>query len=90
MPQLKNAEKALRQSIKRRTRNLAVSNNIAYLIKMAKQQATSKDAKAQETVKNTIRALDKAAQKGILKLNTASRQKSRFLKAIKGLQATAK
>lgn len=90
MPQLKNAEKALRKSEKRRVRNLAVTSNIAYLVKMSKRQAQTKDAKVQETVRAAIKAIDKAAQKGLLKRNTAARQKSRLLKNIKKLQAAAK
>ena len=74
MPQLKNAEKALRQSIKRRVRNVAVTTNVDYLIKTTKKQALAKEAKAAETLKAAIKAIDKAAQKGILKLNNASRK----------------
>ncbi len=87
MPQLKNAEKALRQSIKRRVRNVAVTTNVDYLIKTTKKQALAKEAKAAETLKAAIKAIDKAAQKGILKLNNASRKKSRLIATIKNLQA---
>ena len=87
MPQLKNAEKALRQSIKRRVRNVAVTTNVDYLIKTTMKQALAKEAKAAETLKAAIKAIDKAAQKGILKLNNASRKKSRLIATIKNLQA---
>lgn len=90
MPQLKNAEKALRQSLKRQARNTSIKDNIAYLMKQAKRQASAKDAKLQETVKAAIRAIDKASQRGIVKLNTAARTKSRLVKAIKQLQTPAK
>ncbi len=90
MPQLRNAEKALRQSLKRKVRNTNVKDNIAYLVKTAKKQAEANNAKAQETVKAAMKAIDKAAQKGIVKLNTASRQKSRLIKIIKKLQSKVK
>ncbi len=90
MPQLKNAEKALRQSFKRQARNTSIKNNIAYLLKQAKRQASAKDAKLQETVKAAIRAIDKASQKGIMKLNTASRTKSRLVQGIKAMHTSAK
>jgi len=87
MPQLKNAEKALRQSIKRRTRNLSVTSNIDYLVKNTKKEAMAKSAKAEETMKAAIKAIDKATQKGILKLNNASRKKSRLIATVRKLQA---
>lgn len=90
MPQLKNAEKALRQSVKRQARNLNIKDNIAFLMKQAKRQASAKDTKLQETVKAAMRAIDKASQRGILKMNTAARQKSRLVKSIKALQTAKK
>jgi small subunit ribosomal protein S20 len=89
MPQLKNAEKALRQSEKRRVRNEGITSNIDYLVKVTKKEALAKSAKAEETLKSAIKAIDKATQKGILKLNTASRQKSRLIALVKQLQAKA-
>ncbi|MBI4121953.1 MAG: 30S ribosomal protein S20 [Parcubacteria group bacterium] len=86
MPQLKNAEKALRQSVKRRVRNQAILSNIDYLVKNTKKEATAKSAKAEELLKASIKAIDKAVQKGTMKLNTASRKKSRLLALAKKLQ----
>lgn len=87
MPQLKNAEKALRQSLKRQVRNTRVNENIAYLLKSSKRLAAAKDKKWQETVTAAIKAIDKAAQKGIMKKNTAARTKSRLAKQIKKMMA---
>lgn len=87
MPQLKNAEKALRKSIKLRARNQKVTDNIAFLLKSSKRLAASKDKKWQETVLAAVKAIDKAAQKGIMKKNTAARTKSRLIKQIR--KATA-
>jgi small subunit ribosomal protein S20 len=86
MPQLKNAKKALRQSYVREERNTDVKVNIKYLTKQTKQQAEAKDAKATESLKATIKALDKAQQKGVLKKNTVARKKSRLIKTVRDLQ----
>ena len=83
MPQLRNAKKALRQSEKRALRNQNVTTNIKYLEKQLKKQATAKDAKSADTMKNLIKAIDKASQKGILKKNTAARKKSRLSSFLK-------
>ena len=83
MPQLRNAKKALRQSEKRALRNQNVTTNIKYLEKQFKKQATAKDAKSADTMKNLIKAIDKASQKGILKKNTAARKKSRLSSFLK-------
>ncbi len=83
MPQLRNAKKALRQSDRRSVRNLFVKTNIKYLEKQMKKQAEAKDAKASETLKSLIKSIDKAAQKGILKKNTAARKKSRLSQFLK-------
>lgn len=90
MPQLRNAEKALRQSVKRQVRNTNVKSNISFLVKSSKKQAMEKSDKTMESVKAAIKAIDKASQKGILKRNTAARQKSRLMATIKKLQAKVK
>ncbi len=87
MPQLKNAEKALRKSIKRQARNLRINENIAFLLKASKREAAAKDKKWQETAKAAVKAIDKAVQKGIMKKNTGARTKSRLLKNLKNLAA---
>lgn len=87
MANSKSAIKALRQSDKRAIRSLNVKTNIKFLTKQTKQQAAEKDAKSEESLKRTIQALDRAAQKGIIKKNTVARRKSRLIKQIR--KATA-
>ena len=67
MPQLKNAKKALRQSEKRGERNQNIKVNIKFLTKRTKKLAETNDPKATESLNATIKAIDKAAQKGIFK-----------------------
>ncbi len=78
MPNIKSAKKELRKSIKRQLRNKNVKNSLSGLIKKGRKAIDAKEAKAAELVNETIKALDKAAQKGIIKKNTASRKKSRL------------
>lgn len=83
MPQLRNAKKALRKSEKRGEHNLNIKTNIRFLSKKTRKLAQDKDAQAEESLKAVIKAIDKAAQKGILKKNTAARKKSRLIKHIR-------
>jgi len=79
--------KALRQSKKRQERNRMVKETVAYLRKQTRKAFEAKDRKkAEEWVKKTIKALDKAVQNGVLKKNTVSRTKSRLMKKLNDLK----
>ena len=82
MPNLKSAKKELRKSAKRQIRNTKIKDNVKKLIKNSKKAILAKEATAQELVAKTLKALDKARQKGILKKNTANRKKSRLHKKL--------
>ncbi|MFH1522386.1 MAG: 30S ribosomal protein S20 [Patescibacteria group bacterium] len=82
MPNIKGAKKELRKSIKRHDRNKKINVNLKKLIKTSRKEIEAKDSKASEIVKNTLKALDKAAQKGIIKKNTRDRKKSRLQKRL--------
>jgi small subunit ribosomal protein S20 len=79
MPVKKAAWKALRQSQKRHSRNIAVKVSLRLAIKKSRQAviANSKD-EATKTLKDAVKALDQAAQRGVIKKNTAARKKSRL------------
>ena len=80
----KSVKKAMRQNIKRRKRNLIYKNKIKDLIKKARALVEEKKAKeAKELLPQIYKILDKAAKKGVIKKNTASRRKSRITKMIK-------
>jgi small subunit ribosomal protein S20 len=79
MPNTKSAIKAARQNLKRRVTNL---NTIEAIKKSAKQvrkaiTAASK-ADAQKALSGAFAALDKAAKKGVIHKNNASRKKARL------------
>ncbi len=79
MPIIKSAKKALRQSIKRRLRNIKLKEaikNAAVKMKKAKKEEMNK------FLSSAYKAIDKAAKSGIIKKNTAARKKSRLAKLI--------
>lgn len=83
MPVTKSAQKALRQSRRRRTFNLRRLTKMRKLIKQARDLI--KQGKKEESLKilpQVYQAIDKAAKRKVIKKNTASRKKSRLAKAI--------
>lgn len=83
MPITESVKKALRQSFKKRTRNIRKKKNIKILLKKLRVLISEKKTKEAENILPQIyKALDKAAKAGIIKKNTASRRKSRITKSI--------
>jgi len=90
MPVKKSAIKALKQSKKRQLRNKNVKKNLKDLIKKTQKAIVdSKKEEVQKLVHATQKALDKAAQKKIIKKNTAARKKSRMMKKFNTLSKSA-
>ena len=84
MPITKSAKKALRQSAKRKKRNLVYKNKIKGLVKKAKAFVIeNKKEEAKTLLPQIYKALDKAAKTGVIKKNTASRKKARIAKSLK-------
>ena len=73
MANTKSALKRMRQNERRRLRNRAVRSKVRTAVKVAR--ATEGQA-ASAAILEAIRALDKAAAKGVLHRNTAARKKS--------------
>ncbi len=76
MPNIKAAEKWMRQTEKRTTRNKDVTTRLKTIFKKA---AASQDADAARSVEG---AFDKAAKTGVIHPNKAARKKSRLAKAM--------
>ncbi|HMB66013.1 MAG TPA: 30S ribosomal protein S20 [Patescibacteria group bacterium] len=82
MPNTKAAKKELRKNAKKRHYNREIKRKFKDLIKKSKKAIEAKDKKkAEELVPQTLKALDKAAQKGVIKKNTRDRKKSRLHQA---------
>ncbi|WP_100372228.1 30S ribosomal protein S20 [Bacillus sp. FJAT-45037] len=88
MPNIKSAIKRVKTSDKRRAQNTAVKSALRTAIKNfeAKVEAGEKENASAAYVEAT-KKLDKAANKGLIHKNAASRQKSRLAKKLNSLSA---
>ncbi len=83
MPVTKSAKKALRQSLRRRAKNVQKKRKLKDLLKEVKNLISQKKIEeAKKLLPQVYKLLDKAAKRGIIKKNAASRKKSRITKAI--------
>ncbi|MCK9187266.1 MAG: 30S ribosomal protein S20, partial [Candidatus Colwellbacteria bacterium] len=79
MPIIKSAEKALRQSHKRRGENVKKTKALKTVIKNYKKLVLQGDTdKAKESLSSVYKSLDKAAKTNLIKKNKANRLKSRL------------
>lgn len=86
VPIKKSAKKYMRVTDKKTARNKIVRGVFRSAIKKTREALAAKNLKeAQEWLKKSIKALDKAVQKKVLVKNTAARYKSRLNKAVKNL-----
>jgi len=76
MPITASAKKALRQSIRRRARNLKRSNAYKSAMKDLKKSASA------DQLAKAYQAIDKAAKTGVIKKNKAARLKSAAAKLL--------
>ncbi len=84
MPITKGAEKAHRQSERKRIFNLRRKSAMKEVTKKITKAAAAGDvAKAKELLPTAYKAIDKAAKRGVIKENTAARKKSRLSARIK-------
>jgi len=84
MPITKAAKKAIRQSGRRKKRNASQRTNMRELLKKAKVLISGgKMKEAKDLLPEIYKSLDKAAKNGLIKKNTASRNKSRIAKSLK-------
>ena len=77
MPITQSAKKALRQSVRRRVRNLSRANAYKSAMKELKKLTLAGQTKeAQKLLSKVYKSIDKAAKTGVIKKNKASRLKS--------------
>ena len=80
----KSAKKAIRQSQRRKVRNLWQRNKLKNLLKEVKTLISQKKTKeAKKLLPQVYKLLDKAAKTGLIKKGEADRRKSRITKAAK-------
>jgi small subunit ribosomal protein S20 len=81
--------KAKRQSIRHRARNRVVRMTARTEVKDASVLlAAGKVDEGTKSVQQAIRALDLAAQKGVIKKNNAARRKARLMKKLNQAKTT--
>ena len=81
MPNLQNAKKALRVSARKRLLNDRRRRAMKVAVKSVKVTKTA------DELSKAYQAIDKAAKRGVIKKNTASRKKSRLAEKKKKSQA---
>jgi len=79
MPNLKTSIKDLRSSKRKTVFNDRLRNRVKKSVKNIKDSVKKGDnKKAQESLKNAYKVLDKAAKKNVISKGSASRKKSRL------------
>ncbi|MCC6146009.1 MAG: 30S ribosomal protein S20 [Anaerolineaceae bacterium] len=90
MANIKSAIKRNKQNEKRRIRNRIVRGRTRASMKEARIEIQKADVESAEVaVIKAISSLDKAAAKGVLHKNNASRRKSRLMKRLAALKQQA-
>lgn len=83
MPITKSAEKALRQSVRRRVQNIKKKTAFKDAVKSVRKAVSAgKIDEAKKLLPAAFKTLDKAAKTHVITKNTASRLKSRLSKSI--------
>lgn len=87
MANLKNAKKAILVTEKKQVSNNEYEASMKTAIKNVERAVNSKDKeKAASKLKIAIKAIDKAAKKGVTSKNTSARNKSRLTKKVNSME----
>ncbi len=89
MANIKSQIKRNKQNERRHERNKAVRSELKTRVKNALGAATAGEANTLEEMRTAVSKLDKAATKGVIHKNQASRRKGRLMARIAKLQAEA-
>jgi small subunit ribosomal protein S20 len=92
VPNIKSAIKRTKVSERRHLRNRSAKSAVRTYVKAAEKSIKSRTATAeltQEAVARALKELDSTASKGILHKNNAARRKSRLMKKLNQMTATA-
>lgn len=90
MANIASAIKRIRQNEKRRLRNRVHRNRARTFVKKAHLEIDNKEPEAARAATlEAIKALDKAAEKGVIHKNNAARRKSRLMKHLATIEKKA-
>jgi small subunit ribosomal protein S20 len=83
MPIIESAKKALRVSNRKKLVNDVYRKKLKETTKAVMKAVKTDKAEAKKLLSKAYQAIDKAAKRGVIKKNTASRRKSRLSKVTK-------
>ena len=87
MANIKSSKKAIKVIAKKTEANHDYKARVKNSIKECEKAIAAKDvAAATEAVKKVQKSIDKAVSKGVMKKNTADREKSRLNKKVKDMK----
>ncbi len=84
MPNIASTKKRMRQSRRRRARNRQARSELRTAIKRVRAAASADEAQA--AFRDAEQLIDRAARKGLIASNKASRNKQRLHKVVAGKQ----
>ena len=88
MPIIKSSKKSVKTDRVKTIANNLYTKTVKNAIKNTEKAIANKDVEtAKKTLAFAIKSIDKAASKGLIKPNTAAREKSRLNKKVKDLAA---
>ena len=88
MPNIKSAIKRVKINEKKNVQNTMIKSDMRTAVKKVEAAVVLNDATAaKSTYAEAASKLDKAAAKGLIHKNTASRQKARLMKQVNSLNA---
>ncbi|KYC64205.1 30S ribosomal protein S20 [Heyndrickxia coagulans] len=82
MPSIKSAIKRVKVNEKNYAQNRAAKSAMRTAVKKFEAAVENNDENAKELLVDAVKRLDKAASKGLIHKNAASRQKSRLMKKL--------
>lgn len=80
VPNIKSAKKRVTISAKKKQQNIALKSSLRTSVKRFENAVIENDTNSKVYLDQAIKALDKAASKGIIHKNAAARKKSRLTK----------
>jgi small subunit ribosomal protein S20 len=83
MPITKSAKKAIRVSARKKSYNDRHKKAIKEIMKKVAKLAKTDKKEAEKILSSAYKTIDKAAKRGVIKKNNASRKKSRLAKLLK-------
>ena len=87
MPNIKSAKKRMRSSVNKTNANTLVNSSMRTAIKKVRAEIKNENKEvATEKFNEANKKIDKAVKAGIIKKNTAARNKSRLTKKVNAME----